>query len=67
MIADGRYEQNLFCFPKELHTLYIGLSIKVPNQVHAQQMEKKLPTNVILVWYEFPNGTITGSKVTYKE
>ena len=32
-----------------------------------QWIEKKSPPNVILVWYELPDGNTIGSKVIYKK
>ena len=65
MIADGRHEYNLFHLVKAPQMLYIRLTIKVSDSVHIKYIQKSLPANVILVLYEFLDGTISGSHIMY--
>ena len=41
------------------------LIIKVTDSVHMMRIQKNLPTNVMLVQYKFPDGSIKGSHITY--
>ena len=65
MIADRRHEQNLFYLLEAPQILYISLMIKVSYWVYIKCIYKHLPINIILVWYEFLDGTISGSQVMY--
>ena len=47
--------------------LYIGLTIKVTDSVHMMCIQKNLLGNVMLVKYDFPDGTISGSNITYNK
>ena len=67
MIADERHEKNLFHLLKVARILYIGLTIKAPNRVYVQKIKKNLASNVMLVWYKYPEGTNIGSKMIYEE
>ena len=62
MTADGRCEQNLFYLLEAPGMLYIRLTIKLTDSVRMKHIKKNLATIIILVWYEFPDGTIVASK-----
>ena len=67
MTADGRNEHNLFHLLEAPQRLYIGLTIKVTNSVYIKCIQKNLLTNILLVQYKFPDGTNSGSHVTYEK
>ena len=65
MTAGGRHEQNIFQLLEAPQTLYIMLIIKVTDQVQMKIIYKNLLTNVMLVQYKLPDGTISGSQAAY--
>ena len=59
------HEQNLFHLLEAPRMLYIRLMIWVTDVEHMMQIQKNLPANVMLVRYEFPDGSIKGSNIMY--
>ena len=67
MAADRRHNKNLFHLLEGPQMLYIRLMIKVTGSVHMKYIQKNLLNNVLLVQYEFSNGTIRSFHVTYEK